>query len=261
MKKLLSALCVFALLLSITGCTGKNSKPTILRSFLAGYEENVDENGAAERSSRVLLNLMSDGTAEFYVGVLDHGTHTTARYSGTYSLGENEELDETITLSYTYADGKTAEVTEAAIVDAIFEMPFYLSGGMTSNAIRFYETAPAEMDGDVYVGYMTKVGGMGPMVYCYSLCLKDSGDFHVSIMQMASVMHVFGATHGTYTTDGENVTFTYDIRTTEGEVVSAGEIAEGTGYNGVNLSTAFNIEQATMRASAEQFIRVTEKGE
>lgn len=146
MKKLLSALCVFALLLSITGCVEKNSEPTILRSFLAGYEENVDENGVAERSSRVLLNLMSDGTAEFYVGVLDQGTHTTARYSGTYSMGEN-------------------------------------------------------------------------------------------------------------------VTFTYDIRTTEGEVVSAGEIAEGTGYNGVNLSTAFNIEQATMRASAAQFIRVTEKGE
>ena len=261
MKKLLSALCVFALLLAVTGCTGKTSAPTILRSFLAGYEENVDENGIAERSSRVLLNLMSDGTAEFYVGVLSHGTHTTAQYSGTYSLGENEELDETITLTYTYADGKTAEVTEAAIVDAIFEMPFYLSDGMTPNAIRFYETAPAEMDGDVYVGYMTKVGGMGPMVYCYSLCLKDGDDFHVSIMQMASVMHVFGATHGTYATDGENITFTYDIRTTDGEVVSADEIAEGTGYNGVSLSTAFNIEQATMRASAAQFIKVTEKGE
>ncbi|MBR2895802.1 MAG: hypothetical protein IKC03_09130, partial [Oscillospiraceae bacterium] len=129
MKKLLSALCVFALLLSITGCAGKNNEPTVLRSFLAGYEENVDENGLAERNSRVLLNLMSDGTAEFYVGVLSHGTHTTAQYSGTYSLGENEELDETITLAYTYASGETAEVTEAAIVDAIFEMPFYLSGG------------------------------------------------------------------------------------------------------------------------------------
>lgn len=150
MKKLLSALCALALLLSVTGCAGKNSMPTVQRSFLAGYEENVDENGTAERSSRVLLNLMSDGTAEFYVGVLDNGTHTTARYSGTYSLGENEELDETISLTYTYADGETAEVTDAAIVDAIFEMPFYLSGGMTSNAIRFYETAPAAMDGDVW---------------------------------------------------------------------------------------------------------------
>ncbi len=261
MKKLLSALCVFALLLSVTGCAGKNSEPTVLRSFLAGYEENADENGVAERSSRVLLNLMSDGTAEFYVGVLDHGAHTTARYSGTYSLGENEELDETITLAYTYADGKIAEVTEVAIVDAIFEMPFYLSGGMTPNAIRFYETAPAEMDGDVYVGYMTKISGMGPMVYGYSLCLRENATFGVSIMQMASVMHVFGATGGSYVLDGETITFTYDIMTGEGELVSSDEIAEGTGYNGVSLSTAFNIEQASMRASAAQFIRVTEKGE
>ena len=94
------------------------------------------------------------------------------------------------------------------------------------------------------------------MVYAYSLCLKDDNSFDVSIMQMASVMHVWGATDGTYTVDGENITFTYDIRTTEGELVSADEIAEGMGYSDITLMTAFNIQQATMRASTAPFIKV-----
>ena len=56
----------------------------------------------------------------------------------------------------------------------------------------------------------------------------------------------------------------YPIRTSgseEADLAGIRQIAEGTGYNGVTLSTAFNIEQATMCASAAQFIRVTEKGE
>lgn len=256
MKKWVSLLCTAMLLLSLPACATENEAPTVIRSFLAGYEENIDDNGIAGRSSRVLLNLMSDGTAEIYVGVLDQGEHSTAAYTGTYTLGENEEFDETISLSYAYAEGKTAEIHDAVIVDSIFEAPFHLPQGETPGAVRFYESAPADLDGDVYLGYLTKVGGMGPMVYCYALTLREDGTFGVSIMQMASVMHVFGETSGTYTADGERITFTYDIRTTEGDVVSAGEISEGTGFNGVQLTTAFNIEQATMRASDAPFIKV-----
>ncbi len=256
MKKMISLLCAGVLLLSLTACAAEDKAPTVLRSFLAGYEENMDDTGVAGRSSRVLLNLMSDGSAEIYVGVLDQGEHTTAMYNGTYTLGENEEYDETISFSYSYGEGKAAEVTDAVIVDSIFEAPFHLPQGETAGALRFYESAPADMDGDVYLGYLTKVGGMGPMVYCYALTLREDGTFGVSIMQMASVMHVFGGTSGTYTADGEAVTFTYDIRSTEGEVIAAGAISEGNGFDGVQLMTAFNIAQDKMRASDAPFIKV-----
>lgn len=256
MNKVISLLCAAVLLLSLTACAAENKAPTVIRSFLAGYEENMDDNGVAGRSSRVLLNLMSDGTAEIHVGVLDNNEHSTAMYTGTYTLGENAEFDETISLSYAYAEGKTAEITDAVIVDSVFEAPFHLPQGETPGAVRFYESAPADLDGDVYLGYLTKVGGMGPMVYCYALTLREDGTFGVSIMQMASVMHVFGGTSGTYAVDGENITFTYDIRATGGEVISSGAISEGTGFDGTGLMTAFNIAQDTMRASDAPFIKV-----
>lgn len=253
MKKLLAILFAAVMVFSMFGCQAEEEQPgvTVERSFVAGYEDET-----AGISGRVLMNLMSDGTAEFYVGVLENGTHSTAAYSGTYTLGENDEFDETISVSYPYAEGQTAEVTDAVIIDSIFEMPVYLLGEMTAGEIRFYETSPASMDGDVYVGYLTKNGGMGAMVYAYSLCLKDDKTFDVSIMQMASVMHVWGGTGGTYAVDGENITFTYDILSTDGEVVSADDISQGTGYTDTTLSVGFNISQATMRASAAPFIRV-----
>lgn len=250
MKKLLAILLAFVMVLSMCGCQGETEQGgvTVERSFVAGYEDE-----AAGFSGRVLLNLLSDGTAEFYVGVLDNGEHITAKYDGTYTLGENDEFDETISLSYTHGD-----ITDAVIIDSIFEMPFYMIDEMTPGAVSFYETSPASMDGDVYVGYLTKNGGMGAMVYAYSLCLKEDMTFDVSIMQMASVMHVFGGTGGTYTVDGENITFTYDILSTEGELVAEDDIMEGTGYSETGLSVGFNISQATMRASAAPFIRVNE---
>ena len=247
MKKILAIVMASVLLLSMWGCQAdEEAGVTVERSFIAGYE---DEAGGV--SARVLLNLMSDGTAEFYVGAIENGVHTTARYDGTYTLGENEEFDETISLSYTHG-----EVEDAVIIDGIFEMPVHLTGGMTPGPVNFYESSPAAMDGDVYVGYLTKNGGMGAMVYAYALCLREDSTFDVSIMQMASVMHVWGGTGGTYTADGEKITFTYDILSTDGEVVAADDIVEGTGYSDTTLSVGFNISQATMRASASPFIRV-----
>ena len=244
MKKILAMILAAVMVLSMWGCQAEEI--TVVRSFIAGYEDE-----AANLSARVLVNLLSDGSAEFYVGTIQNGEHTTAKYDGTYTLGENEEFDETISLTYTHG-----EVTDAVIIDGIFEMPFYLADSMTAGAINFYESAPASMDGDVYVGYLTKTGGMGAMVYAYALCLREDMTFDVSIMQMASVMHVWGGTGGTYTVDGENITFTYDILSTEGEIVAEDDVAEGTGYTDTTLSVGFNISQATMRASASPFIRV-----
>lgn len=246
MKKILVIALAAMMVFAMFGCQPQQQDNAISRTFIAGYEDE-----AAGLSARVLVNLFADGTAKFYVGTMQNGEHSTEAFEGTYTLGENDAFDETISLSYPHG-----EITDAVIIDGIFEMPFYLDGSMTAGAINFYESAPASMDGDVYVGYMTKNGGMGAMVYAYALCLRADQTFDVSIMQMASVMHVWGGTGGTYTVDGEKITFTYDIRSTEGEVIAADDIAEGTGYTDTTLSVGFNISQATMRASASPFIRV-----
>ena len=239
MRKPILALCTLAAALLLPGCAKTpppDDGPAVVRTFLAGYESE-------DRSSRVLLNLLEDGSAAFYVGGLEKGIHTTAQYDAAYALGENADYDETIRI--THADGST---TDATIVDGVFEI----------DAIRFYETAPASMEGDVYVGYLTKTSGMGPMVYAYALCLGNDAAFDVSIMQMASVMHVWGSTGGTYKAKGEHITFTYDILTEDGDLVAADAVAEGTGFDGNSLTAAFNIQQDTMRPTDAVFIKVKE---
>ena len=259
MRKIISfllAIVMMTLCLAAASCE-KNDAVTVTRSFVAGYEQTIAMGETpVQMSGRVLMNLKSDGTLDLYVGFNGMGEHQTALYTGTYTLGENEEFDETISFTYTHGEGETETVTDAVIVDGIFETPFYMIASMTSSAIKFYETAPASIDGDVYVGYMTKSGGMGTMVYAYALNLKDDGTFNVSIMQMASVMHVWGTTDGTYTVDGETITFAYDVKDDVGEVVQADFTAEGTNYTETGLSVGFNIAQASVRASSASFIRV-----
>ena len=209
MKKIISVIMSAAMCVSLAGCQQeeKNAEVTVSRSFIAGYViGGEEENTEPDASCRVLMNLMNDGTAEFYVGSIENGEYSSEQYNGTYTLGENDEYDETITFDYTYGE-TTVSVENAFIIDSIFESEFYLLGDITPSKICFYETKSADMDGDVYVGYKTKVGGMGAMVYAYSLCLKEDSTFDVSIMQLASVMHVWGGTNGTYTADGENITF------------------------------------------------------
>ena len=229
----------------------------ISRSFLAGYEKTVamGEN-EMQMSGRVLMNLMSDGTLDIYVGFIGMGSHQTAHYTGTYTLGENAEFDETISFSYTYAEGAVEEVKDAVIIGGKFETPFYMITSMTSTSLNFYETAPVDVDGDVYVGYMTKTGGMGAMVYSYALTMKGEGKFNVSIMQLASVMHVWGSTDGTYVVDGEKVTFTYNVVDDVGEVVKENHVSEGTEYTATGLKVGFNIAQASVQASPATFIKV-----
>lgn len=254
MRKIIAMLLAAMMCFVFVGCQSEEKEPTVSRTFIAGYEAE-GKNGKAE-SCRVLMNLMSDGKVEFYVGSIANGEHSKASYSGTYTLGENEEYDETISFEYTYGDGKTAKVEDAVIIDNIFEASFFILGEMTSNEISFYESKPAAMDGDVYVGYKTKTGGMGAMVYAYSLCIRNDNTFDVSIMQMASVMHVWGGTSGTYSKNGESIDFTYNVLTDEGEIVAEDIVSAGSEYTSEKLYTAFNIQQASTRATDAYFIRV-----
>ena len=206
-------------------------------------------------SGRVLMNLKDDGTMDVYVAFVAMGAHQTAKYTGTYTTGENEEFDETI--SFTYTHGETTEKVEnATILDGSFAAPFYMISAMTAGELNFYETAPAKTDGETYVGYLTKVGGMGNMVYAYALNMKDDGTFSVSIMYLAAVMHVWGESTGTYTVDGDKITFTYDVQDGEGGIAEENFVSEGTKTGDYTLTAAFNIALTSIRASDSTFIKI-----
>ena len=269
MKKIftmLLALAMIVTLISAVSCGNDDVQKeeeggvSVSRSFLAAYEKSVamGEN-EAKMCGRVLMNLMSDGTLDVYVGFNGMGAHETARYAGTYTLGENDEFDETITFTSTYGEGEgeSATVSDAVIIDGVFETPFYMITSMTSNELKFYETAPVSTDGDIYIGYLAKTGGMGAMVYAYALTTKPDGTFAVSIMQMASgVMHVWDKSTGTYVKDGETAVFTYDVMDGEGAVATPAYTSEATDFTETGLSVGFNIAQTTVRASAADFIKV-----
>ena len=260
MKKLLSGLlCI----LMLTGCVfcascggAEASETNVARSFIAGYENIVNMGGGSTTmNGRVLLNLLKDGTLEAYVGLDAMGSVQTAKYTGTYTIGENEEFDETISFSYSCGE-ETAEATDLIIIDGVFETPFHMIMSMTSNKLKFYETAPARVDGNVYVGYLTKSSGMGDMVYAYALNLKDDGKFDVSITQMAAVMHVWGYQYGKYTVNGSDASFTYDVTDGEGGIVAKNYVSNGTELTENGLMAGFNIAQNTMAAAPAVFIRV-----
>ena len=234
------------------------AEPTVVRSFLAGSASAVNMGGMDSTTrGRVIINLWSDGKADIYVAMQAMGQVATAQYAGTYSFGENEELDETFTLTYTYAEGETAEIKDAVVIDGMFESPFYMVASMTSNPIKFYETAPVEVDGNVYVGYLTKSGGMGNMVYLYAACLKADNTFSVSIMQLAgATMHVWGASEGSYAVDGDKITFTYDVSDGEGGIAAEAFVSEGVNYTENGFECGFNIAQVTMKSSNAPFIKI-----
>ena len=259
-----------------SAATDASASPTdgVVRSFLAAYEKaaaEAEEEPADEatpgtgdndikgepmgESGRALLNLWADGKLDGYVGVANADGHKMAKYEGTYTLGENEDFDETISFSYT-CEGETVSVENAVIIDGVFSASFEFLPEVAMDELKFYETAPAATDGDVYVGYLTKTGGMGSMVYAYSLCIQGDGNFKVSIMQLASVMHVLGESVGTYTVDGNNVTFTYDVSDGEGGIAVEDYVSKATRVTEAELSAGFNIAQTSVAASNAKFIRV-----
>ncbi len=241
MKKILSMILVLAtLMLAFSAVSCGKEDVTILRSFLAGST-------VEDKEYRSILNLMSDGTAVFYSVEKTGDTSETALYNGTYTLGENEEFDETVTVIL--ENGTLAE--NAVILDGMFEASN--PGGGT---IKLYETAPVSMDGDIYVGYLAKTGGMGAMVYAYALTLRDDGTFDVSIMQMATVMHVWDKSTGTYVKDGDTITFTYDASDGEGGVAAEDFVSEGTITGETTISVGFNIAQTAVRAANAPFVKI-----
>lgn len=259
MKKVLSVIMAAMLMLTCLFAVSCGEKPiTVSRTFIAGYENTVSMGGnESTTSGRVLVNLMSDGSADIYVAVLAMGQTATAHYTGTYSFGEDSDFNETVSISYTYGEGQSAEIKDAVIIDGKFEAPFHMVAAMSSNPIRFYESAPADVDGSVYVGYLTKSGGMGNMVYAYSVCLKADNTFSVSIMQLAgATMHIWGESEGTYAIDGDKISFTYDVSDGEGGVAAEAFVSEGVNYTEGGFECGFNIGQASMRASNAPFIKL-----
>ena len=233
------------------------------RTFIAGYERLIPKDGATVTMNyRVLLCMNSDGTMDAYVSFLGDGEAKTAQYTGTYSFGVNDENDETLTFSYKHGD-TTETVTEAVIVDGLFTTTFYLIDAMSPTDVKFYETANTAMDGETYIGYLAKYGtGMGNLVYSYVLNLKDDGTFNVSILYMAAAMHVIGESTGTYTVEGDKITFTYALGDGEGGVVIQDGAplndytSEGTKNADGTISTSFNIALPSPRASAALFLKL-----
>lgn len=271
MKRSFTCLLAFALIALCLFCSSCGEKPddtpTPTRTFVAGYSHTIAMDVTSvevsamgdtprELSARVLVSLMSDGSAEIYVGFIGMGEHKTAHYTGTYSLGENDEHDETITLSYEYSEGSSATIESAIILDGKFSSEFYVITAMTSEKLDFYEISPILPSGDSYVGFLAKSGGMGQMIYAYCLNLEDDGSFTVSILQQATVMHLAGEEHGTYTIDGDTITFTYDVIDEEGEVIAPDRVSNGSNYSDRGLSVGFNIGQAAVSASAADFIKI-----
>ena len=233
------------------------------RAFIAGYERLESKDGVAvSHSYRILLNLNADGTMTTYVAHLSGDEHETAIYNGTYSFGANEENDETITFTYTHAtaaDPVTETISDAVIIDGMFAVPFYLLDTQEYSAadVKFYETDPITLEGDTYLGYLTKSSGMGNMVYAYLITLKADKTFVISIMQLAgATMHIVGTAEGTYSTDGANAIFTYDVPDGEGGIAKEDHAVTVTDFSATTFSAGFNIAQAGVLASPAPFIKL-----
>lgn len=236
---------------------GDKPDPLTPRFFLAGYDRLIPQGDASVSvNGRLLLSMNSDGTLDVYTTTQSGETHKKAHYTGTYSFGVNDENDETLTFSYTH-DGTTETVTEAVIIDGVFSTPFYLIDSMTPSDVKFYEATPTALDGEAYLGYMTKdAGAMGRLACLYALNLKADGTFNVSIMYLSAVMHVFGESTGTYTVEGDKITLTYDLSDGEGGVAAEDFVSEGTKNADGTISTSFNIAISSPRAAEAIFIKI-----
>jgi hypothetical protein len=73
---------------------------------------------------------------------------------------------------------------------------------------------------------------------------------------VAFAMHVIGESTGTYTVDGDNITFTYDLGDGEGGIVQEDYTSEGTKNADGTITTSFNIAIPSPRASAALFLKL-----
>lgn len=228
-------------------------------TYVAAYFKTVNM-GETEvtMEGRVLINLTSDGKAEIYVGLDSMGGYSTAHYSGTWSMTQNEEFDDVLTVEYNYSETESAKIDAVTVIDSTFEAPMYMVAAISSDNLTFYEIDPVTIgSGEGYVGILKKAtGGMGDMIYTYYLEMNADGTFTVSTFQRASVMNIRGTESGTYTKDGETVSFTYDVSDGEGGVAAEDFVSAGTVVSENLISVGFNIGQASMASSNANFYKV-----
>ena len=125
------------------------------------------------------------------------------------------------------------------------------------NAMKFYETTPVTLEGETYLGYLTKSSGMGNMVYAYLITLKADNTFAISILQLAGItMHISGAAEGTYTIDGTTATFTYDVPDGEGGIKKEDHVVTATDFSETRFNAGFNIAQVDVLAAPAPFIKL-----
>lgn len=262
MKKILSlalAALMLCACLALASCDDGKVAIKTEHTYVAAYSKTVNM-GETEitMEGRVLINLTNDGKAEIYVGLDSMGGYSTAKYDGTWSMTQNEEFDDVLTVEYNYSETESAKIDAVTVIDSTFEAPVYMVASMSSDDLTFYEIDPVTMgSGEGYVGVMKKAtGGMGDMLYTYYLEMNADGTFTVSIFQRAAVMNIRGTESGTYTKDGENISFTYDVSDGEGGVAAEDFVSAGTVVSENIISVGFNIGQASMASSNANFYKV-----
>lgn len=291
MKKIFCLMLVFALaLFTLASCgdnsddSGKNNDGTnqtdgngneggdqdgnqtpdgsVVTSYAASYTKDVSMGGSTMTlRGVVLLNLCNDNTADIYVATDGMGGYSNAAYSGTYSYTQDDMFRNVLHLTYNYTvSGSTEEQSatiDATITDFEFSAKMFMVASMSSDELDFYEIDPVTVgDGDGFVGFLSKTGGMGQMYYVYYLEMNDDGTFFVSIMQHAAVMHIVGTERGTYTVEGTTITFTYDVIEEDDIIAAEDYVSTGTDFSENSFSAGFNIGQAVSAASPAFFLRV-----
>ncbi len=262
MKKILSLVLVAFMLFAcfaLTSCNDDQVSVKTEHTYVAAYSKTVTM-GETEitMEGRVLINLTNDGKAEIYVGLNSMGGYSTAKYDGTWSMATNEEFDDVLTVEYNYSETESAKIDAVTVIDSTFEAPMYMVASMSSDDLTFYELDPVTMgNGDGYVGVLKKTtGGMGDMLYTYYLEMNEDGTFTTSIFQRAVVMNIKGTQSGTYTKDGENISFTYDVSDGEGGIATEDFVSTGTVVSENLISVGFNIGQTSMASSNANFYKV-----
>lgn len=272
-KRILSLVLFLAVMVgTMISCGREEQEPdiSVTGSYLASFTGSVTVDGTEKQTvAYLLLNCISDGSAELYVSSLTDGVYGGAHYTGSWQAGENSEGDDILSFTYAYgeSEGQTATVTDAVLLDGAFSAKdLYVSDTVPSAALTFYEMAPAVLEGTSYIGYLSKSVSMGTFVYGYVVNLKDDGTFTASVLQNTPFgAAIKGQENGTYTLSGTEITLVYDVLDDadgDGLVESVLEGGEGytsslTDYSETGFTGGIYIGQVSMAVSPAQFIRIT----
>jgi hypothetical protein len=264
LKFIISALLIFALSLTFiacgksVSCGAEEDDVTVINSYVANYTKG-------DVSVDVVLNCVSDGSADVYVAYVDNNELKGTHYKGTWQSGENSDGDDTISFTYNN-NSKDISVSDATVLVGVFTAEnIYLSETYSSVTVTFYQTASIELSGTSYVGYLKKNSGMGEMVYAYILNLESDNTFSVSVLQNTPYGNATGVERGTYAVSGDEITFTYDVLDDDDDDGTAdviledgkGYVSKGTSYSENGFSVGLQIGQVNAKASSAQFVKIT----